>query len=144
MVLASTALLTWYAGWNTLYICGTDEYGTATEMLARKKGQTPREVCDEFYQVHTQVYKWFGISFDYWGRTPTQQHTDITQGLFLDLYKNGYIEEDSLVQLYCEPCDMFLADRFVEGTCPSCKYAFLHGLFIILSVMFFVFCFFFF
>ncbi len=109
-------------GWNTLYICGTDEYGTATEALARKRNMAPREVCDEFFRIHTEVYEWFGISFDYWGRTSTPKHSEITQRIFLDLHKHGLIEEDSLEQLFCEGCQMFLADRFVEGTCPHCNY----------------------
>lgn len=109
-------------GWNVLFVCGTDEYGTATEALARKLNKTPREVCDEFSKIHTSVYDWFGISFDFWGRTSTPKHTEIVQELFLGLHKNGFIQEDSLEQLYCENCKMFLADRFVEGTCPECAF----------------------
>lgn len=101
---------------------GTDEYGTATETKARSMGKTPREVCDEFYKIHTEVYKWFGISFDYWGRTSTEKQTEIVQGLFMDLYRNDCILEESLEQLYCETCKIFLADRYVEGTCPHCNF----------------------
>jgi methionyl-tRNA synthetase len=68
------------------------------------------------------VYKWFGIDFDYWGRTSTPKHTEIVQSLFLELHKKGFISEKALEQLFCETCAMFLADRFVEGTCPHCEY----------------------
>ena len=77
------------AGYKTLYICGTDEYGTATETRAAEEGKTPRELCDFYYSIHREIYSWFGISFDIFGRTSTPQQTEITQGLFLDLLKNG-------------------------------------------------------
>src|SRR3990172_1332981 len=56
---------------NTLYICGADEYGTATEVKAREEGVTPREICDKYITIHQEVYKWFQIEFDYFGRTST-------------------------------------------------------------------------
>ena len=61
---------------ETLYICGTDEYGTATETRALEEGITPQELCDHYYKVHTDIYKWFNISFDKWGRTSTPEHTE--------------------------------------------------------------------
>lgn len=61
--------------WNTLYVCGTDEYGTATETKAVEEGLTPREICDKYHAVHADIYRWFDISFDYFGRTTTPQQT---------------------------------------------------------------------
>ncbi|RKX78580.1 MAG: methionine--tRNA ligase [Spirochaetes bacterium] len=109
-------------GYETLYICGTDEYGTATETKALEEGITPKELCDRYYKIHTDIYKWFNISFDRWGRTSTPKHTEITQHIFLKLDENGYINEKTIEQLYCKKCDRFLADRYVHGTCPSCGY----------------------
>jgi methionyl-tRNA synthetase len=106
----------------TLYICGTDEYGTATETKALETGQTPKELCDEFYKKHKDVYDWFEIGFDYFGRTTTEQQTVIAQDIFLKLHKNGFLEERTTTQPYCEKHESFLADRFVEGTCPKCQY----------------------
>ncbi|OCK83639.1 methionyl-tRNA synthetase [Lepidopterella palustris CBS 459.81] len=108
--------------YNTLYICGTDEYGTATETKALEEGVTPEELCTKYYALHSEVYRWFNISFDHFGRTPTQQQTDIASDIFLKLYKNGYLEEKTTIQPYCETHNSFLADRFVEGTCPLCAY----------------------
>ncbi|CAG8637996.1 8144_t:CDS:2, partial [Acaulospora morrowiae] len=108
--------------YNTLYICGTDEYGTATETKALEEGITCQELCDKYYAIHTQVYKWFDIGFDYFGRTTTPQQTEIAQDIFLKLLKNEYLSEDTMVQLFCERCQRFLADRYVEGTCPKCGY----------------------
>lgn len=106
----------------TLYICGTDEYGTATETKALETGQTPRELCDEFHKKHKDVYDWFEIAFDYFGRTTTDEQTTIAQDIFTKLNKNGYLEERTTTQPYCEKHESFLADRFVEGTCPKCGY----------------------
>ena len=63
-------------GYNVIYICGTDEYGTATETKALQEGTTPKEICDKYFAIHKQVYEWFDISFDYFGRTSTQQQTE--------------------------------------------------------------------
>ncbi len=107
---------------ETLYICGTDEYGTATETRALEEGITPQELCDRYYKIHTDIYKWFNISFDKWGRTSTPEHTEITQHIFLKLDEKGYIKEKTIEQTYCESCKRFLADRFVRGRCPHCDY----------------------
>ena len=107
-------------GYDTLYICGTDEYGTATETKALEEKTDPRSLCDHYYKEHTNIYKWFNINFDKFGRTSNQQCTEITQGLFNDLDAAGLIKEHINKQLFCPHCNMFLADRYVDGTCPKC------------------------
>ncbi|KIY43947.1 methionyl-tRNA synthetase [Fistulina hepatica ATCC 64428] len=107
---------------RTLYVCGTDEYGTATETQALKDGVTPKELCDRFYKLHKETYEWFEIGFDHFGRTSTPLHTEISQEIFLNLGRNGYLEKQEKEQTYCEGCPKFLADRFVEGICPHCGY----------------------
>ena len=109
-------------GYQSLYICGTDEYGTATEMKALKEGVTPKEICDKFYQLHKEVYEWFGIDFDYFGRTTTEYQTEIAQSIFLKVHRNGFTSVAKQKQLHCGNCDKFLADRFVGGLCPHCKF----------------------
>ena len=59
-------------GLNTLYVCGTDEYGTATETRAQADHMTPREICNKFHAIHRAVYDWFDIHFDFFGRTSTE------------------------------------------------------------------------
>lgn len=109
-------------GYETLYICATDEYGTATENKARAEGMTPQEICDKYHDIHRGIYQYFNISFDYFGRTSHPEQTEITQSIFRDLEANGMIEEQETEQTYCDHDQMFLADRYVEGTCPSCGY----------------------
>ena len=107
-------------GYDTLYVCGTDEYGTATETRAAKEGVSPKALCDRYHAIHEDIYKWFNISFDYFGRTSTPQQTEIVQHIFKEVDAAGYITEKETTQLYCPKCQRFLADRFVEGTCPHC------------------------
>ncbi len=107
-------------GYETLYICGTDEYGTASETRALQEGVTPRELCDHYHKIHEEIYKWFNISFDYFGRTSTPLQTKIVQHIFNKVDENGYISEKESEQLYCPNCKRYLADRYVVGTCPHC------------------------
>ena len=105
-----------------MYVCGTDEYGTATEVKSLEEGVTPRELCDKYSRIHAEIYEWFEIKFDIFGRTSTTKQTEITQGIFRQLYQNGYTKQRSSRQPYCEKHKGFLADRYIEGTCPKCGY----------------------
>jgi methionyl-tRNA synthetase len=109
-------------GYETLYVCGTDEYGTATETRAAEEGVPPRTLCDRYHKIHADIYRWFNISFDKFGRTSTPIQTEVTQHLYKKLEENGYITEQTIEQLYCDSCGRFLADRYVRGVCPHCGY----------------------
>ncbi len=109
-------------GYETLYVCGTDEYGTATENRAREEGLSPREICDKYFVIHRDIYEAFHISFDIFGRTSTPTQTKVAQDIFKDLDARGLISETSSDRTYCDFDKMFLADRYVEGTCPHCAY----------------------
>lgn len=107
-------------GVNTLYIGGTDEYGTATEIRASQERCTPKELCDRFHAFHADSYRWFNISFDKFGRTTTQNQTQIAQHIFSRVNENGHLDERVTSRLYCEAHKQFLADRYVVGKCPHC------------------------
>lgn len=109
-------------GQQVLFVCGTDEYGTTAEIKSAIEGLTPQELCDKYYVEHKAIYEWFELSFDTFGRTTTPTHTQLSQELFTSLYRQGYLIERTCKQQYCEQCARFLADRFVEGTCPHCQY----------------------
>jgi methionyl-tRNA synthetase len=112
---------------DIIYICGTDEHGTATETVAMREGMTPQEVCDKYYKIHKESYEWLNIDFDLFGRTSRSYQHHITQKIFLQLYENGYIFEQELEQTYCQECERFLADRYIEGECPHCGYEHARG-----------------
>ncbi|KAL6747060.1 methionine--tRNA ligase, cytoplasmic [Haematococcus lacustris] len=109
-------------GYNTVYVCGTDEYGTATETKALEEGLSCAELCDKYHAVHKAIYEWFDIGFDKFGRTPSRAQTSICQAVFAELQAQGCLLEQSMEQLFSEALGKFLADRFVTGTCPKCKY----------------------
>ncbi|KAK7752644.1 hypothetical protein SLS62_005413 [Diatrype stigma] len=107
-------------GYRTVYVCGSDEYGTASETKALEEGMDPASLCAKYHALHKEIYDWFRIGFDVFGRTPTVQQTEIVQKVFSDLWRNGYIEERETIQPYCPAHQSFLADRFVEGECSLC------------------------
>lgn len=109
-------------GNDVLYICGSDEYGSAVAMSARQAGVTPKQHVDHYHQINQDFFKQLNISFDHYSRTTAPLHVGTTQQFFLDLLKNGYIEEQQTLQLYSESENLFLADRYVEGICPKCGF----------------------
>jgi len=117
----------WLRGYNALYICGSDQYGTASENKALEEGMPVKELCAKYHAIHEEVYKWFDIAFDAFGKTSTDEQTKITTEIFTDLKANGYTSEATTKQLFCEQDQRFLSDRFVEGECPICKYTAARG-----------------
>ena len=109
-------------GYNTIFVCGTDEYGTATEIKAHKEGMTPKEICDKYHSIHKKIYEWFDCDTELFGRTSTPVHTKITQDIYTALEKGGFSYEEEVNQLKCAKCERFLADRYVKGTCYMCGY----------------------
>lgn len=109
-------------GHEVLYVCGTDEHGTATETKAIEEGLTPKQICDKYNEIHKKIYDWMMIDFDAFGRTSDKVHHEITTEIFERIYDNGFIEKKKEEKVYCPKCEKFLADRFVIGTCPHCGY----------------------
>lgn len=129
-VLPADVLARYYKAQNNevLYICGADEYGSTTEMKAKELNITPRELCDNYIKLHKKIYKWFGIEFDHFGRTSTQNpktdtwnHTKITQDIFKRLAVNGFLFEKKMTQFYCLEIGEFISGRFISGNCPNCN-----------------------
>lgn len=109
-------------GNEVLYICGTDEHGTPSEVGAAKEGMDIGEYCTKYHLRHKQAYDAFNLSFDYFGRTSSPQNEELTYHIFEQLDKNGYIEEKIIKQIYSVDDERFLPDRYVTGTCPFCGY----------------------
>ena len=109
-------------GNEVLYICGTDEHGTTSEVGALKAGMDVQAYCDMNHDRHAKTYKDFELSFDFFGRTSTEQNKEMTYHIFEQLDKNGFIDEKTIKQVYSIDDKMFLADRYIIGTCPYCGY----------------------
>ena len=109
-------------GEETLYICGTDEHGTPSEVGAAKEQMDVEEYCKKYHDLHAQMYRGFDLSFDYFGRTSSEQNKEIVYRIFNELDKNGYITEKTTKQVYSPDDNRYLPDSYVMGTCPHCGY----------------------
>ncbi len=110
------------AGYDVIYICGSDEHGTAIEMAAIKEGISPQEIIDKYHFENKKAYEDLGMMFDIFSRTSSETHRKMAQGFFMDLYNKGLLYLKTEKQLYSEKEKRFLADRFIIGTCPNCGY----------------------
>ncbi|TDC23854.1 methionine--tRNA ligase [Streptomyces sp. 8K308] len=114
-------------GHDVLYICATDEHGTPAELAAKAAGLPVAEFCAQQHDAQKAVYDGFGLEFDYFGRTSSQQNIEITQHFARRLKENGFIEERTTRQVYSLTDGRFLPDRYIVGTCPYCGYAAARG-----------------
>jgi methionyl-tRNA synthetase len=110
------------AGYETVFIGGSDEHGTPIEVSAEKVGVSPKELCDKYYEIHREIYNWLDISYDNFSRTSLPEHHKTTQEFFRKIFDNGYISEGELKLPYCERDKRVLPDRYIEGICPKCGY----------------------
>ena len=108
------------AGNEVLMVCATDEHGTPIAVKADAEGKEPIEVAKRYHDMIVEDINSCDISFDNFARTTDEIHYQISQNFFKYLYNKGLIYEETIQQLYCENCEKFLPDRYVEGICPVC------------------------
>ena len=108
------------AGNEVLMVCATDEHGTPIAVKADAEGKEPIEVAKRYHDMIVEDINSCDISFDNFARTTDKIHYQISQDFFKYLYNKGLIYEETIQQLYCENCEKFLPDRYVEGICPVC------------------------
>ncbi len=109
-------------GNEVLMVSGSDTHGTPITLRADEEGITPRQVVDRYHPRIVEMFRRLGISFDLFTETDTENHWAVTQDFFLTHLDKGYIYRDTMQQLHCLNCGRWLADRYVEGTCPFCGY----------------------
>lgn len=109
-------------GDEVLFLCATDEHGTPAELAAAKAGKPVDEYCAEMWAVQADLAKGFNLSFDYYGRSSSDQNRKLTQHFASVLYDNGLIEERMETQMYSHADGRYLPDRYIEGTCPNCGF----------------------
>ena len=114
-------------GNEVLYICGSDEHGAAILMRARQEGVTPKDVVDRYHERIARAFERFGMSFDWYGRTSSATHHETSAAFFEKLAGEGRFVLRSEEQLFDPEAKLFLADRFVVGTCPKCGNANAYG-----------------
>jgi methionyl-tRNA synthetase len=110
-----------FKGNDVLMVSGSDTHGTPITVRADEEGITPREVVDRYHPRDIEAFIKLGISFDLFTETDSENHWAVTQDVFLTLLRNGYIYRGVMDALYCDHCQRYLPDRYVEGTCPHCE-----------------------
>jgi methionyl-tRNA synthetase len=108
-------------GRDVLFICGTDEYGVPITLTAERAGITPKELVDRNYASISAAFQGFGMSFDNFSQTSREIHTETSQAFFEDLHGQGLLKQHTSKQFYSPSQERFLADRYIEGTCPKCS-----------------------
>ena len=106
---------------NVAFICGSDEHGVAIDIKAKKEKKTPKQIIDHYDQIIRKSFDDFGISFDNYSRTSRKVHHKTASEIFTKLHENSKFSIKETKQLYDPEVRLFLADRFVVGTCPICQ-----------------------
>ena len=114
-------------GEDVLFICGSDEHGVPITIAAEKEGVSPQDIVDRYHEWNKDTFQKMGISFDYYGRTSSAVHHEISQEIFTELYEKGFFKLKSEELFYDESTQMFLPDRYVKGECPNCGYGEAYG-----------------
>jgi methionyl-tRNA synthetase len=109
-------------GNHVLVVSGTDSHGTPVTLAADKEGKPVEEVYKRYHTSFLEVFKGYGITYDLFTTTHTENHFKVTQAIFLALKKNGYLYIDKSMQWYSPSKKHFLPDRYVEGTCYICGF----------------------
>jgi methionyl-tRNA synthetase len=107
-------------GRDVVFVCGSDEHGAAITVKARKEGKTPREIVDKYHAMIRDAFAELGVQFDIYHRTSEPIHHQTSQDFFRVLLEQGQFEEKISDQYFDETAGVFLADRYIIGTCPTC------------------------
>jgi len=102
------------------FVCGSDEHGVPITIRAMKEGITPQQVVDKYHAIIKDSFEKMGISLDIYSRTSNKVHHETASDFFKTLYDKGLFEEKETEQFYDEKAKVFLADRYITGTCPIC------------------------
>ena len=107
---------------DVVWVCGSDEHGAAITLRARKEGTTPRAIVDRYHEEMQEAFRGLDIAFDHYDRTSSTEHHAFAQEFFLDLLKKGAFTEETRQQFYDPIEKQFLADRYIQGSCPKCEH----------------------
>ncbi|MEM8941985.1 MAG: methionine--tRNA ligase [Pseudomonadota bacterium] len=108
-------------GHDCYYICADDAHGTAIMLSAEKQGISAQEQIDQVRREHMRDSTDFGIHFDNFSSTHSDSTRRWTERIYEKLRENGHIAEREITQAYDQEKGLFLADRFIKGTCRRCN-----------------------
>ncbi|MDJ0927635.1 MAG: methionine--tRNA ligase [Gammaproteobacteria bacterium] len=114
-------------GHAVTYLCASDAHGTPIMLKAREQGIDPEELVETFRAEHRRDFSHFGVDFDNYYTTHSDENRELVESIYASLDAGGYIARRTIRQAYDEQEGMFLPDRFVRGTCPHCGAEDQHG-----------------
>ena len=110
-------------GKNVLFVSGSDCHGTPIVVEAGKQGVKPEKIAKKYHEEFKKtLINGLSFSYDFYSKTTSKTHSKVTQDIFLNLYKKGYIYKKTQRLPYCRKCQKFLPDRYIEGRCPYCGF----------------------
>lgn len=112
---------------DVVFVCGSDEHGTAIPIQATKEGTTAQAIIDKYHPIIEQNFNDLGISFDIYHRTSSPIHHETASEFFTALNNKGDLITKESEQYYDEQAQSFLADRYIKGTCPNCGFQAAYG-----------------
>ena len=112
---------------DVAFICGSDEHGVAISIKAKQEGSSVKSIIDKYHNLIKDTFEEFGISFDNYSRTSNAIHHETSKQFFRKLDQDNCFEIKTTQQLYDENEKQFLADRFIEGECPKCRFEKAYG-----------------
>ncbi|MCB1669831.1 MAG: methionine--tRNA ligase [Pseudomonadales bacterium] len=108
-------------GHDCVYVCADDAHGTAIMLSAEAQGIEPEQHIERINRAHQEDFAGFHIGFDNYYTTHSEENREFAETIFARLDANGHISRRKITQLYDPEKQMFLADRFIKGTCPKCR-----------------------
>lgn len=109
-------------GNKVLMVSGSDQHGAPITLRAEQEKKTPQEITSKYHHEFLDSWQKLGISFDLFTSTGTPNHTKVVHDIFLKLLDKGYLYKNTTPQAYCPKCQRFMPDRYIEGTCPFCRF----------------------
>jgi methionyl-tRNA synthetase len=109
-------------GNDVLMVSGSDTHGTPITVTAEQEGTSPNQVIQRYHQSFLDSLQGLGISFDLFTHTDTENHWQVTTDMFKRMLDKGHIYKETMRAFYDPIAKRFLADRYVEGTCPFCGF----------------------
>lgn len=112
---------------DVVFVCGSDEHGTAIPIQAKKEGTTPKAIIDKYHEICKSNFHDLDISFDIYDRTSSPIHHETSSEYFTFLNNNNELIVQESEQYYDEEAKTFLADRYIKGVCPNCSFPEAYG-----------------
>ncbi|MFL2532096.1 MAG: methionine--tRNA ligase [Porticoccaceae bacterium] len=108
-------------GHQCYYVSADDAHGTAIMLKADEKGISPEQHIADMRSIHEADFRDFHISVDNYHSTHSDENKHYSELIYNRLVENDHIAKREITQAFDAEKKLFLADRYIKGTCPKCK-----------------------